>query len=90
MLDRFVFGSVSRISANHQQVCRTDREDRSPLSPAAERDAVRKFRGRVPSADAVVVSDYARGMLMPEELTAALRAMQPTARVFRSSPRRPA
>ncbi|NLV31722.1 MAG: D-glycero-beta-D-manno-heptose-7-phosphate kinase [Acidobacteria bacterium] len=55
----------TRIMAGHQQVCRTDREDRSPLSPAAERDAVRKFRTLVPSADAVVVSDYAKGMLTP-------------------------
>ncbi len=55
----------TRIIANHQQVCRTDREDRSPLGPRAELEVIRKFRTLAPSADAVIVSDYAKGLLTP-------------------------
>ena len=33
----------TRIIAQHQQVCRTDREDKSPLSPRIRERVVRKF-----------------------------------------------
>ncbi len=55
----------TRIIAHHQQVCRTDREDRSPLSPAIQSRIVHKFRATLPSVDAVIVSDYAKGMVSP-------------------------
>lgn len=55
----------TRIIANHQQVCRTDQEDRSPITPRVELRVARKFRSLLPSADAVIVSDYAKGLLTP-------------------------
>jgi len=55
----------TRIIAHHQQVCRTDREDRSQLSPAIQSRIVHKFKAALQSADAVIVSDYAKGMLSP-------------------------
>ncbi len=58
----------TRIIAHHQQVCRTDREDRFPLSSAIQARIVEKFRVSLPSADAVIVSDYAKGLISPQLL----------------------
>jgi D-beta-D-heptose 7-phosphate kinase/D-beta-D-heptose 1-phosphate adenosyltransferase len=58
----------TRIIAHHQQVCRTDREDRTPLSPELQRKIVEWFRAHVEAVDAVVVSDYAKGLLSPSLL----------------------
>jgi D-glycero-beta-D-manno-heptose-7-phosphate kinase len=53
----------TRIFAQHQQVCRTDREDRSLLSPALQERVANKFKSLLRSVDAVIVSDYAKGLL---------------------------
>ncbi len=53
----------TRIIAHHQQVCRTDREDRSPLSYALQMKVVEKFKKAIKTADAVVISDYAKGFI---------------------------
>lgn len=53
----------TRIIAHHQQVCRTDREDRSPLSSSVQMQVVGRFRKAVNTADAVVISDYAKGFI---------------------------
>jgi D-glycero-beta-D-manno-heptose-7-phosphate kinase len=55
----------TRIIAHHQQVCRTDREDRSPLSAAVQLRLAEKFKTALPSIDAIIVSDYAKGLLSP-------------------------
>ncbi|MBN2242393.1 MAG: D-glycero-beta-D-manno-heptose-7-phosphate kinase [Acidobacteria bacterium] len=53
----------TRIIAHHQQVCRTDREDRTPVSSAVQRKIAAKFRKAIGRADAVVISDYAKGLI---------------------------
>jgi rfaE bifunctional protein kinase chain/domain len=53
----------TRIIAHHQQVCRTDREDRSPLAPAIQHRVIEKFRAVLASVDAVIVSDYSKGLI---------------------------
>jgi rfaE bifunctional protein kinase chain/domain len=55
----------TRILAHHQQVCRTDREDKRPLSSAILSRLVARFRSALRTAHAVVVSDYAKGMISP-------------------------
>ena len=55
----------TRIVAHHQQICRTDREDRSPLSSGIQTRVAEKFEASLPSADAVIVSDYAKGLISP-------------------------
>jgi D-glycero-beta-D-manno-heptose-7-phosphate kinase len=55
----------TRILAHHQQVCRTDREDRSPISSALQSRIAGKFKSVLPSVDAVIVSDYAKGLISP-------------------------
>jgi D-beta-D-heptose 7-phosphate kinase/D-beta-D-heptose 1-phosphate adenosyltransferase len=58
----------TRIIAHHQQVCRTDREDRSPLSPEIQERVVARFHLSLPSVDAVIISDYAKGLVSPQVL----------------------
>jgi rfaE bifunctional protein kinase chain/domain len=58
----------TRIIAHHQQVCRTDREDRSQLSPVIQARVTDRFKSALPSADAVIVSDYAKGLVSPSLL----------------------
>jgi D-glycero-beta-D-manno-heptose-7-phosphate kinase len=53
----------TRIIAHHQQVCRTDREDRSPLSPGIQARVAEKFNAALASADAVIISDYSKGLI---------------------------
>ena len=53
----------TRIIAHHQQICRTDREDRTPVSKDILARVAEKFHAALPSADAVVVSDYAKGLI---------------------------
>ncbi len=77
VVDRTRATSVkTRIVAQHQQVCRTDREDRTPILPALHRTVVSRFRKLLQSCAAVVVSDYAKGLISP----ALLREILPMAR----------
>jgi D-beta-D-heptose 7-phosphate kinase/D-beta-D-heptose 1-phosphate adenosyltransferase len=66
----------TRIIAHHQQVCRTDREDKSPLPLALQDKIVAWFRSHLDAVDAVVVSDYAKGLISP----ALLKRILPAAR----------
>jgi rfaE bifunctional protein kinase chain/domain len=66
----------TRIIAHHQQVCRTDREDRSSLPPPMQSRLAQKFRAALAAADAVIVSDYAKGLISP----ALLKRILPQAR----------
>jgi D-glycero-beta-D-manno-heptose-7-phosphate kinase len=69
----------TRIIAHHQQVCRADREDRSPLSPKIQFGIIEKFGAAVTGVDAVIVSDYAKGLISP----GLLRRTLPLARAGR-------
>jgi rfaE bifunctional protein kinase chain/domain len=66
----------TRVIAFHQQVCRTDRESKSPISTSTQKRIVANFRAALPGAEAVVVSDYAKGLLTPS----LLREILPLAR----------
>jgi len=66
----------TRIIAHHQQVCRTDREDRSSLSSGIQSRVAEKFNAALHAAEAVIVSDYAKGLISAP----LLRRMLPKAR----------
>jgi rfaE bifunctional protein kinase chain/domain len=66
----------TRIIAHHQQVCRTDREDPTPISAALQEEIVARFREALTRSDAIVISDYAKGLLS----FPLLRRMLPMAR----------
>jgi len=53
----------TRIVARHQQIVRVDRERREPLSRALEDRLVRAIKGALPRLDALVVSDYDKGVV---------------------------
>jgi D-beta-D-heptose 7-phosphate kinase/D-beta-D-heptose 1-phosphate adenosyltransferase len=66
----------TRIIAHHQQVCRTDREDRTPVSGEVYRRLIKQFRACIAAADAIIISDYAKGLISP----ALLRDILPVAK----------
>ena len=64
----------TRIIAHSQQVVRADRESRVPISSEIEGRVIDNFRGEIESADAIVVSDYGKGLLTMELLGHTLTA----------------
>jgi D-glycero-beta-D-manno-heptose-7-phosphate kinase len=66
----------TRIIAHSQQVVRADREDASDISGEAVDALVAGLRGEIGSADALVLSDYQKGVVTP----ALLRRVLPIAR----------
>src|SRR5262245_19112474 len=66
----------TRIIAHNQQVVRADRESRKPIGADQEARALDRFNRAIESADAVVVSDYGKGLLTPGLLARALKAAQ--------------
>lgn len=55
----------SRIIAHHQQIVRVDREDASPLTNTLQQQVYAKVVSLIPETHAVILSDYAKGLLTP-------------------------
>ncbi|MBL9126045.1 MAG: carbohydrate kinase, partial [Verrucomicrobiales bacterium] len=53
----------TRVIAHHQHVVRIDRERRGPLSEGDAERLLDSIRGALPGADAVLVGDYAKGVV---------------------------
>jgi D-beta-D-heptose 7-phosphate kinase/D-beta-D-heptose 1-phosphate adenosyltransferase len=66
----------TRIIAHSQQVVRADREDRSPLDEAVNRALRDRFMEALPGSDAIVISDYDKGVVTPQVLAAVLPAAE--------------
>jgi rfaE bifunctional protein kinase chain/domain len=64
----------TRVVAHNQQVVRADWESTAPLGDADRARVVEAVKKAVAGADAVVLSDYAKGMLHREIVEAALAA----------------
>jgi D-beta-D-heptose 7-phosphate kinase/D-beta-D-heptose 1-phosphate adenosyltransferase len=64
----------------YQQIVRADREDRSPISDAVEDRIIAAFNQAIVNADAVVVSDYDKGLLTPRVLGALIESARARAR----------
>jgi D-beta-D-heptose 7-phosphate kinase/D-beta-D-heptose 1-phosphate adenosyltransferase len=58
----------TRIVAKHQQIVRVDRERKEPLTRAVEDRMVRAIKSLLPRLDALVLSDYGKGVVT-ESLT---------------------
>ncbi len=56
----------TRVIAQKQQIVRYDRESRAPLSDEARAALLQNVRTVLPRAQALVLSDYAKGCLSPE------------------------
>lgn len=59
----------TRIMAHSQQVLRVDREDRSPLGSAVADLLVERVREELAEADAILFSDYTKGVLTPDVIS---------------------
>jgi D-glycero-beta-D-manno-heptose-7-phosphate kinase len=64
----------TRIIAHNQQVVRADRESRARIADAIEDRVAESFHNSIEAADAVVVSDYGKGLLTPGLLAQSLTA----------------
>lgn len=51
-----------RVISGHQQMIRLDFEDASELNAAATDDLLKNFAAQLPSVDAVIISDYGKGV----------------------------
>ncbi|MGA9335059.1 MAG: D-glycero-beta-D-manno-heptose 1-phosphate adenylyltransferase [Rudaea sp.] len=77
-----------RALARHQQLVRLDWECTTPCPPAAARWMIERLKaGRVP--DVVILSDYAKGVLVPEFITWIIEAVAPNAVRIVVDPKRP-
>ncbi len=66
---------IGRAQHRHpQQMIRVDYEDRKPLTPAGERELVRAVGRQMRQTDAVLISDYDKGVCSPAFLTAVIAA----------------
>lgn len=64
--------SKMRVIAHSQQVLRLDREQRHPLSEQAQQELLRRLEIALPHADAVVLSDYQKGVFTPSLVRAVM------------------
>lgn len=64
----------SRIIAHSQQMIRVDRESRDGVPQRVERELVRRLRSSLPGLRAVLVSDYAKGVVTRRTVDAARKA----------------
>jgi len=58
----------TRILAHHQQVLRADEESREPLPASVHAELWNRARAALEGADAVLISDYGKGVVTPELL----------------------
>ncbi len=77
----------TRVVAHSQQMVRADREDRSPVSNAIEDRVVTAFSRALSEADAVIVSDYDKGLLTPRVLRAVIESAQSQGRIICLDPK---
>jgi len=62
----------SRIIAGSQHVVRVDREDRTILPPGLLNKVLQRVKKLVPTVDAVVISDYGKGMVSEKTVQAVI------------------
>jgi rfaE bifunctional protein kinase chain/domain len=64
----------SRIVAHNQQIVRADREDRAPISSDTEDRLIPIFLDALEDSDAVIISDYDKGLLTARLLSETIAA----------------
>ena len=77
----------TRIVAHSQQMLRADREDRTPLNAELENNVIAAFAQALPDADAVILSDYDKGLLTPHVLAETIAATQAAGKVVCLDPK---
>ncbi|HOP07842.1 MAG TPA: D-glycero-beta-D-manno-heptose-7-phosphate kinase [candidate division Zixibacteria bacterium] len=64
----------TRVIAHSQQVVRTDRENRHSLDEPIEKKLLDRFMSMIDRVDAVIISDYGKGVITPTLLEAVIQA----------------
>jgi len=77
----------TRVVAHSQQMVRADREDRSPISNGIEDRVITAFNQALLNADAVIISDYDKGLLTPRVLRTVIESAQSQARMVCLDPK---
>ncbi|MCI0338971.1 MAG: D-glycero-beta-D-manno-heptose-7-phosphate kinase [Acidobacteria bacterium] len=77
----------TRIVAHSQQMVRADREDRAPIKEDAENRIISAFINALENTDAIIVSDYDKGLLTPRVLAAAIGAAQTQGKIVCLDPK---
>ncbi|MDX2041623.1 MAG: D-glycero-beta-D-manno-heptose-7-phosphate kinase [Acidobacteriota bacterium] len=77
----------TRIVAHSQQMVRADREDRSPISADIEDRVIAVFKTALCEAEAVIISDYDKGLLTPRVLEAVISATRAAGKIVCLDPK---
>lgn len=77
----------SRIIAASQQVVRVDREDKNKLSQKAYQNIIKKAVKLIKKADAVIISDYGKGLVTKETCQAMITACQKANKIVAIDPK---
>lgn len=77
----------SRVVAGSQHVVRFDRESEAPLAAAVRSQVLARARERLPEADALLISDYAKGLVSPALVGELLRLARRLKKVVAVDPK---
>jgi D-glycero-beta-D-manno-heptose-7-phosphate kinase len=78
---------IAHSGRQYQQIVRADREDHSPVSNVVEDLIIAAFNQAISNADAVIVSDYDKGVLTPRVLGALIVATRSRAKMVCLDPK---
>lgn len=78
---------IAHSGRQYQQIVRADREDRSPVSNVVEDRIIAAFNRVISNADAVIVSDYDKGLLTPRVLGALIESARARAKMVCLDPK---
>src|SRR5262245_11426248 len=78
---------IAHSGRQSQQMIRADRENRSPVSKSIELRIIAAFNQAISNADAVVISDYDKGLLTPRVLRTVIVSAQSRARTVCLDPK---
>jgi rfaE bifunctional protein kinase chain/domain len=77
----------TRVIAHHQQVVRFDKEDKSRIAGRVMEDVARFLKHALHEHDAVIVSDYKKGMVSRELIQGILRSARPRKKLVAVDPK---
>jgi D-beta-D-heptose 7-phosphate kinase/D-beta-D-heptose 1-phosphate adenosyltransferase len=77
----------TRFVAGHQQMLRADSETSAPIAASTAEDAARLVAQAMKDCGVVVLSDYAKGLLLPEQIAAIVKAAKAAKRIVIVDPK---
>lgn len=77
----------SRVILQHQQLCRLDREDLPGAYKVDPAEALRRLRREISQCDAVILSDYAKGVISDDLIATVCAAAQKAGKLVALDPK---